>query len=209
MEHIDVIFYINLAHRKDRLEHIQKEIGKLCQDSEKVHRIEAFYTPENGALGCAMSHVYALEKFRDNPSWNTCLIFEDDFKFRATDLSENNEKIRNIINSFPDWNAISLAYNPENIQYTDTEISVIKKVVAHQIACGYILRKGPLCDLLIPLFKKCVFNLKKTGNVCIFNIDQAWKRLQTKFAWYTTYPSIGVVIDGYSDIANMNVVYDW
>lgn len=209
MEPIDVIFYINLAQRKDRNEHIKKEISKLCQDTKKVHRIEAFHTPENGALGCAMSHVLALEKFRDNPDWNTCLIFEDDFKFRTSNLSENNETIQNIMKTFPDWNAISLGYNPENIKYKDTEFNNIKKVISHQCAHGYIIKKGSILNLLIQIFKKCVFNLKKVGNVRIYNIDQAWKQLQNNFEWYTTVPSLGIVVDGHSDIAHMNVVYNW
>ena len=36
MDHIDVIFYINLSHRQDRKEHMLNELKKLCNDESKI-----------------------------------------------------------------------------------------------------------------------------------------------------------------------------
>jgi len=209
MEHIDVIFYINLAHRTDRLAHIQVELQKLCQDSAKIYRIEATYNKENGALGCAYSHVEALEKFQANTAWNTCLILEDDFQFLSSDISENNSTLREIIQTFPDWQAISLAYNPSNIESEKTHHTQIVKVCKHQMTTGYLIKRGDILPNLIKVFKKSIFNLKKLQrNLSIYNIDQIWKDIQPKYNWYTTYPPIGISISDYSDICKMDVKYD-
>jgi len=77
MEYIDAILYINLEHRKDRNEHILNEIHKICTDNSKIHRIDAIKN-DNGALGCGLSHIKALEYAVKN-EWKTVLILEDDF----------------------------------------------------------------------------------------------------------------------------------
>ena len=74
MEHIDVIFYINLEDRLDRKEHFLNEIRRLCLDEEKVIRIDAV-KEKNGALGCTKSHIKTLELFMSNDAWNTCIVF--------------------------------------------------------------------------------------------------------------------------------------
>ena len=80
MDRIDKIYIINLKHRTDRLEHIIGELNKVNVDKNKVEIIEAVYEPELGALGCAKSHIIALEKFIFSKNKN-CLIFEYDFSF--------------------------------------------------------------------------------------------------------------------------------
>ena len=87
---IDAILYINLAHRTDRNEHILHEIHKLCTDDSKIHRIDAIKR-ENGAFGCGLSHIKALEYALEH-EWKTVLIVEDDFTFKC----DSNEIERNI-----------------------------------------------------------------------------------------------------------------
>ena len=53
---IDHVLYINLDHRKDRLEYILNECKRVHIPSEKMTRIEAIYTPDIGMLGCSLSH---------------------------------------------------------------------------------------------------------------------------------------------------------
>jgi GR25 family glycosyltransferase involved in LPS biosynthesis len=59
-QHLDRIFYINLDKREDRKREIETELvqyGLL----ENTERIPAVLTPEQGILGCTMSHLHALK----------------------------------------------------------------------------------------------------------------------------------------------------
>lgn len=223
MEHIDVIFYINLEHRTDRRENIEKELTYLVNNTNKIIRFQAIYNKDVGALGCAKSHLEILEKFRDTTEWNTCLIFEDDFSFFNKNIEHNNSVLRTIINNCPNWDAISLMYNPiqgfffeklapplqEKIIVDNKEYNIVK-VLTHQMTSGYLLKKGEYVDELIKIFKKCIKGLEKVKlDTQFLNIDQAWKIIQDKINWYTTIPSIGKNIDGYSDICKSDIVYDY
>lgn len=207
MEYVDVIFYINLEHRTDRRAHIEKTIEKLCSNPLKVVRIDAVYTKNNGALGCAMSHLKALQQFQKNIAWNTCIVLEDDFDFLSSDVSENNYILKHVIETYPDWDAVSLTYNPERLLFSKIENdNDCIKIISHQTAAGYMLKKGELLQKLISCFTKCVFNLKKcNSNICALNIDQAWKNIQPLYNWYSTIVPMGKVIDGYSDICETNI----
>ena len=67
IDHIDAIIYINLDRRKDRRDHIINEIKKIDPTLSKTHRLEAEYVPINGALGCSLSHVKAIEMCFEHP----------------------------------------------------------------------------------------------------------------------------------------------
>ena len=66
IECIDAILYINLEHRPDRNEHCLNEIRKIDPLLTKTHRIDAVCNKSNGALGCTLSHIKALQLFLDN-----------------------------------------------------------------------------------------------------------------------------------------------
>ena len=80
MENIDCVYYINLDHRLDRKESIEKELDKLGVPAEKRVRIPGIYNKNFGILGCGLSHKKALETFVAS-NHKTCLLFEDDFQF--------------------------------------------------------------------------------------------------------------------------------
>ena len=66
MNMVDQILFINLDNRKDRLEAITKQLKNQMVQMNKVHRISAHYTPGNGHLGCAKSHLDAIRYANDN-----------------------------------------------------------------------------------------------------------------------------------------------
>jgi GR25 family glycosyltransferase involved in LPS biosynthesis len=76
-EYIDHILYINLEHRTDRLEEIQRELVKMDL-SDKAERFEATYIKEQGILGCTISHMEAI-RLAKNRGYKNVLILEDDF----------------------------------------------------------------------------------------------------------------------------------
>ena len=54
---ISNVLYINLNKRKDRLEHVKKELLKIGITGERFRAIKL----KNGRLGCSMSHLKCLE----------------------------------------------------------------------------------------------------------------------------------------------------
>lgn len=71
-----VIYFINLAHRKDRLKHML-DLSKHMQ--MPFQRINAVHNPDNPAQGCTESRIKALEKFQATGE-DRCLLLEDDFE---------------------------------------------------------------------------------------------------------------------------------
>ena len=78
-KHIDKIFYINLDKREDRRQEIESELANfnLIDNSE---RIKAIYTPDQGILGCTLSHLKAITRAKEH-KYKNVLILEDDFQF--------------------------------------------------------------------------------------------------------------------------------
>jgi len=215
MESIDVVFYINLAHRTDRDEHFLSEIQKLCpkKSLSKVRRIDAIRN-NIGSLGCALSHVKALKEFDAHPEWNTCIVFEDDYTFHSDDLEENNRLIRNTMIQYPEWNVITLAFNPNNSDGTerfrtvDTPFPSIKKVLKQQTASGYILTRKYL-PILAKNFVEAAEGLWQNGHCHEFCLDQHWQLLQSQpqSQWYCIYPALGYQYGNYSDIERHHTEY--
>ena len=58
MELLKHTIFINLEHRKDRLEHVLVELKKININAPE--RFNAIKTA-NGAVGCSMSHIKCLE----------------------------------------------------------------------------------------------------------------------------------------------------
>jgi len=103
----DKIIYINLDHRKDRKEQILNEFNKMDINENKIHRIDAVHEKYNGHIGCAKSHIKALNYAKEN-NYKNVIIFEDDFIF-----TKNKEVVNNKINKFikeheNNWDVVQL-----------------------------------------------------------------------------------------------------
>jgi GR25 family glycosyltransferase involved in LPS biosynthesis len=79
MDCVDCIYYINLAHRKDRNDHMQTWLRETGVPESKIQRIDAVHRPDKGYIGCTESHIKALETFIQSDH-NVCCIYEDDYK---------------------------------------------------------------------------------------------------------------------------------
>jgi GR25 family glycosyltransferase involved in LPS biosynthesis len=103
----DKIIYINLDHRKDRKEQILNEFNKMDINKNKIHRIDAVHEKYNGHIGCAKSHIKALNYAKGN-NYKNVVIFEDDFIF-----TKNKEDINSKLNKFlkehgNNWDVVQL-----------------------------------------------------------------------------------------------------
>ena len=83
-EFIEHVVYINLEHRKDRRENIEKELSIFS--SEKVQRFDAIHEPKRGHLGCSKSHIEVL-KLAIKFGWKNYLVVEDDAVFNLDSYS--------------------------------------------------------------------------------------------------------------------------
>jgi len=202
MEHIDVIFYINLQDRLDRKEHFLNEIRRLCLDEEKVIRIDAV-KEKNGALGCTKSHIKTLELFMSNDAWNTCIVFEDDFTFHNRSLEFNNNLLRKFFtNNFDGM--LLLASNQWRLKPQDTHVDCVKGVVYSQTTSGYCLNKKYV-KYLYDNFKKSCELLEKSGSPPQHAIDVYWNT--AIIPRYSFLPNMGYQYANVSDIENRFVNY--
>lgn len=212
MNNFDIIYIINLEHRKDRLENIKNELEKVGVNPDKIKRINAIYKPDFGALGCAQSHRLALSMFMKNKELNNCLILEDDFMF-SKDKDYIDSTLNEVFSKLKKWDVLMLS---GNIVCCDSskECDKLIKVYDAQTTSGYAVTKA-FAQKLIDCFKNSEENLSKFFKVYDdhlikhnFAIDMNWKKLQPGSNWYALNPCIGKQMDGYSDIEKRDVRYN-
>lgn len=198
MNHIDAILYINLEHRFDRNEHILKEIHKLCEDNNKIHRIDAI-KKDPGSLGCSYSHIKALEYAFEHPEWNTILILEDDFTFKSDFPVEVQTSIDVLLTYCDNYDVALLSFNHNHIKYKNTNFPFMKKVIYSQTTSSYIIKRNYI-QTLITNMKEGVNDMIKNGKNHQNAVDIYWTKLMPLGKWYTIFPAIGYQYENYSDI---------
>ena len=194
MENIDVIYYINLAHRTDRNTHILNELKKVITKEKRLYRIDAIYD-EYGIIGCVKSHIATIMNFMESGLEN-CIILEDDFEF-----TESKEKINELLTLFfkniKSYDVLMLSSNT----FEETNVYPgLNKILNSQTTSGYCLHKNFAQKLLDNFIEGLAF-LTKTKDR-IYSLDIYWKKLQPNNNWYCLQPRIGKQISGYSDIDN-------
>jgi GR25 family glycosyltransferase involved in LPS biosynthesis len=197
LNNFDILYYINLEHRKDRLEHINNVLLNTNIDKNKINRISGIYNSNLGHLGCAKSHLLVLETFLKTPdNIKNCIILEDDFIF-----TQSQDIITNLLNEFynniQNYDILMLSCNIQ--RESPTEYPFITKVLDGQTTSGYIVTKN-FAPRLIINFKESIQNLENNGKKNIFSIDIYMKRLQPSSNWYCLKPKIGQQIPSFSDI---------
>ncbi len=199
MENIDCVYYINLDHRLDRKESIEKELDKLGVPAEKRVRIPGVYKKEFGILGCGWSHKKALETFLASNHKN-CLLFEDDFQF-TLDINYVKYLLRSIFEEKVPYDVVMLAGN--FFQLEQTRWSFLRKVLDGQTASGFLITREFAPKLVECLAESTVLLEdwhKKTGEKKHeYCNDIYWKKLQPVSNWYTLYPKTGLQRESYSD----------
>ncbi len=206
LNNFDIVYYINLEHRKDRYDHINNELNKTNIAPEKINRIDAVYIKDFGILGCGKSHILALEAFLKTPdSILNCVIFEDDFIF-TQEQKVCNELIDKFFNSIKDFDVLMLSSN--TLKEENTDYSFINRIKNAQTLSGYCVNKK-FAPILLENFRDGVFNLEKIGHKePDYCIDMYVKKLQPKSLWYCINPKIGIQMESYSDIEKCVVSYN-
>ena len=187
------IFYINLEHRIDRKEHVEKELLNI--GLKEVQRFNAIKM-ENGAIGCSMSHLRILQDAQKN-NLDHILIVEDDITFLDPELFKN--QINNFFETHKnDWDVVVLAGNnmPPYKNIDDTCIQVTRC----QTTTGYIVNGHYIKTLLQNVKIGLTHLINKPTEHAKYAIDKYWFILQQLYKWYLIVPLTVVQREDYSDI---------
>lgn len=207
MEKIDAVYFINLDHRTDRLAEIQKEVSEMGFPAEKVHRISAIWKPEIGSLGCALSHIKALNTFLQSNS-DTCLILEDDF-MRTIDINFMKFLFKDLFETVKEFDVVMLA--GKVFQKDSSNSFFFHRVQDAQTTSAYLITRAFAPKLKQNLEEAAqgieswyTQHKKPSHEYCI---DIYWKKLQPVSRWYIVNPKIGLQRESYSDIENKTTNY--
>lgn len=192
LDDIKNVFYINLEHRTDRKEHVEKELDKLGIIGKRFNAIKM----KNGAIGCSMSHLKILEDAKKN-KLDHVLIIEDDITFLDAELFKNQ------INRFLElhgnnWDVILFGGN--NIPPYEKIDDTCVKVSHCQTTTGYLVN-GHYINILATNIKMGLTHLlHKPDEKSKYAIDRFWFVLQSASKWYLITPLTVVQREDYSDI---------
>ena len=197
-QYIDHILYINLEHRIDRREEIERELARMDL-TDKAERFEATYIKEQGILGCTISHMEAI-RLAKTRGYKNVLILEDDFEFLLEkDIVES--RLETFFRSKLGRNydvcmlGFGLVRESEN---SIEECVLVKRVIEAQNAAAYIVQEK-YYDVIIELYERIIPLLRETKAHWLYANDQAWKILQENDRWYHFIERFGKQRAGYSD----------
>ena len=177
---VDHLLYINLPHRKDRMEYIVNECKRVEIPSEKMTRIEAIYTPNAGMLGCSLSHCKALELALSHPEWTWTLIIEDDAKFIDNPWTEIEAALKN---ANPDVLMISRG-SAQVVIPTHPSSNNLYQIYTACGAVAYIVNRNYIPKLLKNIRESIEEFTKPNGNICDHPHDVYWYSIQKTDKWY-------------------------
>lgn len=199
MELLEHTLFINLDHRTDRLEHINKEFEKMGIKGERIQGVQ----PKNPAVGCTMSHIKCLELAKER-GYKQVFICEDDITFTNPELFKQNIT-KFVDNDKINWDVLLISGNnrPPHQKLFD----YASRVFYCQTTTGYVV-KNEYYDRLIANFKEGLTHLIRNPTKKFdYAIDKYWQRLQMQDYWYIITPLTVTQYDNYSDIEQKHTTY--
>lgn len=190
LDSIDHIIYINLKHRKDRLRNIEKVLSFFPENKKTL--LEAIYNT-NGATGCALSHLAALELAQAN-NWENCLILEDDIDW-SPEYKEGITLFEKIIKK--PYDVIMLATTYSRYRTGSERIIGANSTSAYLVNSSYYVH-------LIKKIKKYMKTTKKPIIDVFYREDP-----QKNDIWYGIRPNIFYQKASYSNIEKKDVDYKY
>lgn len=185
-------YYINLSHRTDRNQHILEQFKSY--NINNYERIEADTGNNRPVLGCAKSHILALNKFIDSND-DMAVILEDDFTFTIP-VEQYNNLLNLLFKSDIDYNIVLLAGNIIKSKPYNTFLNYCVDV---QTTSGYIITKK---------FASKLLNNFIEASLKIKPIDRYWKHLQKlENNFFIFKPKCGRQRPDFSDIMKKKVNY--
>ena len=184
-------FYINLASRPDRKQHVEEQLKIMDIPAQRFNAIKL----ANGALGCSMSHLKCLETAKKN-NWSHLLVIEDDIKFLDPNLFK--KQMNTFLSNHKGWDVVIVGGNnvPPYQKIDDTCV----KVSSCQTTTGYLVN-GHYFDILIENFRTGIKKLiENPQSPVLYAIDKYWFNLQKIHNWFLIIPLTVTQREDYSDI---------
>jgi GR25 family glycosyltransferase involved in LPS biosynthesis len=184
-------FYINLASRPDRKQHVEEQLKIMGIEAERFNAIKL----ANGALGCSLSHLKCLETAKEN-NWSHLLVVEDDIKFLDPELFKN--QLNKFFVNHNNWDVVIVGGNnvPPYQKIDDTCV----KVSSCQTTTGYLVN-GHYFDTLIENFRTGIKKLiENPQSPVLYAIDKYWFNIQKIHNWFLIIPLTVTQREDYSDI---------
>jgi glycosyl transferase family 25 len=198
LELINKIMVINLLHRTDRYNQIEAELSKHTLSNNKIEFVEGIYDANNGAIGCAKSHIKCIEKAILN-NYESILILEDDFIF-PNDLHTFDKHLLDFMVNNDSWDVILLTFSefgpPINIS---TNVEHVYRNLWSNSAAAYIVKNTIYNDLI--KYYSVFIETQKCP------IDVIWNSLKISYNWYVIEGTLGSQRESYSDIEKQDVFY--
>lgn len=192
MEHV---LYINLYHRKDRKEQIERQLTNWGVPFERLdasaHRF--------GHLGCAQSHIRCLER-AISEKWPHVCIVEDDMYI--LDLPVFKKSLNHFLKANLSWDVLLLG---GNVGPPYMKEKGCRRVINAQTTTAYVVQQH-YYETLLKNFKQGL-EASMLMDEPAYRIDIFWKRLQRKDTWYILDPLTVVQLEGYSDIERRDTNY--
>lgn len=163
------VIYINLAHRRDRNRETLAELDSMGLTN--FSRLDATANAL-GALGCAQSHVAALEGL-EGTGEPVALVCEDDIEFVAE--SDLLELVLADFMSRPGLGILCLAYRLRGPAFPISKNLALANNL--QTAAGYVVKESALLALQ-QSFRSSRDLLAKGMAVSAASIDIRWKSVQ-------------------------------
>ena len=197
----DKIIYINLDHRKDRKEQILNEFKKMKIDEKKIYRLDAEHSKYNGHIGCAKSHIKALN-YAKKQKFKRILVFEDDFIFTLNN-NDVHDKLEKFLKDYEgNWDVVQLTSHYKTFRNSDNkDVRLINKA---STSSSYMINSSFYDNLLNSLnssvenMEKEMVEFNKKNNYILkkkkttkYALDQHWYPLQKKSKWFLFYPYLG------------------
>lgn len=192
-------FYINLDHRTDRKEHIEKQLEHMGIHAERFNAIKM----QNGAVGCSMSHLKILQDAHKNRLEHV-LIMEDDITFLDPELFKT--QFSKFLETHGNaWDVILLAGN-NMPPYEQIDATCIK-VSQCQTTTGYLVNGHYIPKLMQNVKMGLTHLITKPNDHRLYAIDKFWFPLQNVDRWYLIIPPTIVQRPDYSDIEKKHTDY--
>lgn len=207
-EFIDKVVYINLDHREDRRQIMQKLFDQGQIPTEKVERFSAI-KHKVGIIGCAMGHISILKRAKEQ-KWKSVLILEDDLEW--IDFKENYNKLEELVSNPFDVCMLGGMYiltdPPKIISAIYTNAYIVKSHYYDTLLNNFEYGLSQKLNKIYvpPLFPKITSSkreriyLELVEKDNCHNVDIYWMKLQIKDNWVGIIsPMIRQVIS-FSDI---------
>lgn len=193
------VYCISLKRRGDRRERISKRLNELGIEFEYFDAVDGNLLDVNsklpkGAIGCNVSHINLYQRLRDESK--PILVLEDDVEFVDDFIQQFNS-----IKIPGDWALLYFGgnHNGQDLEMVNERIHRLKKTFTTH--CFAINPKHINLNAVIPEFANLYTDLV---------IDEFLAyHIQTKYPCYGIYPHLAWQSNGFSDILNQEVKYEF